>query len=235
VIGMAERARTQAFVAHVVLRVRCGDDDGGRRGEPEHGALERAQPRWIDVFDHLHQHRHIQTGQPVVAVGQRRLEQFDAGTLQLAHPVELQPAGRDLQRPRRYVDGDNALDRLLGQQITDQDAFAAAEVADAAGAARPDRGEHRAAPLLVERCGPLLIGVDRDGVVERLRRSVVHLGQPGEGDRGQLAAVSEVAPGDQRAGRVGGEPGAAGPDQLVDLVVADPVMLRVVENRQQHV
>ena len=69
------------------------------------------------------------------------------------------------------------------------------------------------------------------GVVDRLGRQVVDLGQPGDGGRDEVALVGEVAPGDQLARRVVGQPVAGRPDQLVDLVGRDPVVLGGVEDR----
>ena len=47
--------------------------------------------------------------------------------------------------------------------------------------------------------------------------------------------MSQVAPGDEVALGVVGQPAGAEAHQLVDLVRADPVVLAVVEHRQQHV
>jgi hypothetical protein len=74
-----------------------------------------------------------------------------------------------------------------------------------------------------------------DGIVDRGGRRVVHLGQPGQ-DRGlHPGLVGQVAPGDQVAFGVPGEPAAARADQLVHLVGGHPVVLRVVEHGQEHV
>ena len=50
----------------------------------------------------------------------------------------------------------------------------------------------------------------------------------------QSAVVPEVAPGDELAFGMGGEPGPAAPQQLVDLGIAHPVVLVVVEHGEQH-
>jgi hypothetical protein len=47
--------------------------------------------------------------------------------------------------------------------------------------------------------------------------------------------VRQKTAGDQRTLGVAGQPALAGPDQLVDLVRCDPVVLRVVQHREQHV
>ena len=118
------------------------------------------------------------------------------------------------------------------------DALAAAEVADAPGARRADGREHGAAALLAER--RRLVGLGHDPrafqrVVQVFRLGVVHLGQPRERVPGELPLVRQVAAGDQLLLRVAGQPVAARADQLVHLVGGHPVVLAVVEDRQQHV
>ena len=51
---------------------------------------------------------------------------------------------------------------------------------------------------------------------------------------GEASIVAQVAPGDELSFGVCGQPLAAPPKQFVNLVVADPVVLVVVEYRQQH-
>ena len=51
----------------------------------------------------------------------------------------------------------------------------------------------------------------------------------------EAALVLQVAAGDQLALRVARQPALAVPQQLLDLVVADPVVLVVVEHGDQHV
>jgi len=59
--------------------------------------------------------------------------------------------------------------------------------------------------------------------------------EPRQGVVGQAAPMLQVARGDERALRVRGEPALAVAHQLRDLVVADPVVLVVVQHRDEHV
>ena len=190
------------------------------------------------MLDHLHQHRGVQARQPLVAIGQRRLEDPDPAALLLGHPLQAQPPPGDFQRPRRHVDGDDQLDAAFGEQIPGQQAVTAAEVAHRPCARRTQRGEDRAAPLLGQGHGPVRAVQGEaalDRVVELLGLGVVDLGQPGQRRGGQLPPVGQIPAGDELLVRMGREPAAARADQLVDLVVADPVVLRVVQHGQQHV
>jgi hypothetical protein len=61
------------------------------------------------------------------------------------------------------------------------------------------------------------------------------LGEAGEGEAGEAGAVLEVAGGDGLAFGVVGEPAVAEAQELVDLLVADEVVLVVVEDGQEDV
>ena len=65
----------------------------------EHGPLQRGQPWRVDVLDHLHQHGGVEPGQPVVAVGQRRLEQLAAAPAARPASGPAAAAGRGLAAP----------------------------------------------------------------------------------------------------------------------------------------
>ncbi len=86
-----------------------------------------------------------------------------------------------------------------------------------------------------------LLGEARHPFRHRLRNldvvgiKIVDLGQPPERGPSQRATVPQIALGDQCLLRVPGQPTLPGPDQLVDLVGAHPVVLGVVEHGQQHV
>jgi len=77
------------------------------------------------------------------------------------------------------------------------------------------------------------LGVDR--VVEFRLGHLVRLGEPCQGAANESRAPSQVAPRDQFAVRVFGQPRLARAQQLLDLARVDPVVLRAVEDRQQHV
>ena len=85
------------------------------------------------MLDDFHQHGGVEAGQPVVAVGQRGLEDGQALALAVRQLVQPQVPGGQLQGPGRHVDGHDAGELRLGQQVPGQHAGAAAQVADAAG------------------------------------------------------------------------------------------------------
>src|SRR5262249_60529325 len=58
---------------------------------------------------------------------------------------------------------------------------------------------------------------------------------PGQRGPRELPAVPEVAAGDEVSLGMLAEPGLAAPQELLDLVRPDPVVLRVVEDREEHV
>jgi hypothetical protein len=126
--------------------------------------------------------------------------------------------------------------RLVLEQRSQQLARAAAEIEHAPRAARPQRRDDGAHPLLVQ-AQRLLDGF----LLGRARLLVLVLGRilfrEQLLDRGALqgALVLEVARHDQLAVRVAGEPALPAGKQLLDLVVADPVVLLRVEHRHEHV
>ena len=123
------------------------------------------------------------------------------------------------------------------EQGPDQLAPAAAEV------------DHRSCAELSQGCqdGLTALGVERHslllgpgrllvlGWLDRLLDLVTELGEPGERDPRQRSVPTQVALRDQGLFRVRRQPGAARAQQLVDLVGALPVVLRLVEHRQQYV
>ena len=137
----------------------------------------------------------------------------------------------------RDVDADDLGERRILQQRSDQLAAAAAEIEHPLRAARPEHGHDRAEPLLVQAqrfLDSLLLGL------ARLRRVAVRVGvlvleQPRERLARQRALVLEVAVDDQLALGMPGEPALAAAQQLLHLVVADPVVLLRVEHRHEHV
>ena len=227
----------EALVEHVVLAVRRRHDHRARSGGAEDHALERREPRRVDVLDDLHQHGRVVAGVPLVLVGQRALEQLDALGLALAHPLHLQSSGGVLQRPRRDVAARDAGERRCPDEPLQELAGAAAEVDDRAGTEVEQDLVDGVVPLGVEghalllRLHHLLVLRGLDGLLE----VVTELGEAGERGAREPGAPAEVAPGDQRRLGVIGEPALARAHQLVDLVGALPVVLRLVQHGEQHV
>ncbi len=90
------------------------------------------------------------------------------------------------------------------------------------------------------RCGPgdgllgrLLLGLVLAGLTFRIE--LIFFEQLLQGRPGQVALVLQIASGDQLTGRVVGQPFLTVPQQFLNLVLADPVMLVVVENRDQDI
>ncbi len=81
------------------------------------------------MLDYLHQHGGVQPSQALIAVGQCGLEDLQPGALRLRHGVEVQVTRGEPQRPGRDVGGDDPLDVALGEQVLDQRARTATEVA----------------------------------------------------------------------------------------------------------
>src|SRR6266568_832632 len=100
------------------------------------------------MLDHLDDRRRVEAGQSLVAIGEGRLEQFDTVALAWRQAVEPQPALRDFECGVGDVDADDLLERRLLQQRPQQLAAAAAEVEHPRRAARAQRGDDRAMPLL---------------------------------------------------------------------------------------
>jgi hypothetical protein len=178
------------------------------------------------VLDDLHQDDGVEAGQSFVGVRDRRLQELQAFPLPIRQVVVPQsPLGPD-QRPRRHVGRDQLADHRVLEQFADERALAAADVGDPARAEFPQYAGHGR---------PALHGQRR-----LLRRVVgqfgaVCLGETFQCRVSQVAAVCEVASGDEVLVRVAGEPAVAGPDELLDLVRSDPVVLGVVEDGQHHV
>ncbi len=161
-----------------------------------------------------------------------------AVTPPLRHPVEVQPARRHLQRPVRHVNAQDLAERGVVEEGHDQGALSAAKVRDGGRPGGPQHSHDRTPALrgkgdLPLRC--LFRLTVAHGVVQRFRLRVVGLGEPAHRGQHQVTPVRQVAAGDQVTVRVRGQPAGAGPDQLVHLVGAHPVVLGVVQHRQQHI
>ena len=207
-------------------------------GELEQHALEGGEARRIEMLDHLHHGRGVEAGQALVAVGQRAVEQRDALPLLAAGGPGA--AARARVSSARYETSSPTISRRTAcssSSATQQLALAAAEVEHAPRAALlaaprpPRRGAarcrlHRPLDRLFLAC-VLLLG-RRPG--RRLRRR-----SGGPAPRGQAAADASGSARDQLALGMRGQPALAVAQQLLHLVVADPVVLVVVQHRDQHI
>jgi hypothetical protein len=91
VVAVSESAFRQELEAHVVLRVRRGDEDRAWPRDREYGVFERGQARLVDMLDDLHEHSGVVAGQRRIRVGQCGLAKGDAGACLLRELIELQP------------------------------------------------------------------------------------------------------------------------------------------------
>ncbi|CAM5308936.1 hypothetical protein SVIOM74S_06014 [Streptomyces violarus] len=238
---MPDVAGREALPAHVVLDVRVVTQDRPGPCGTEHGVLQGGQPGQVEVLDHLAEHGGVVPLEPVVGVGERALEELDARGLPLPHAVQLQPAGGDGERAHRHVQSHDLRERRVLEESLHQLALAAAEIEHPGGPGGLEGGGDGLPALYGQRGRPLLgLGLRLDRVVDLLDLAVVGLGQPHQLQPlrrlpGQRPAAREVAAGDQLLLRVAGQPALTGAQQLVDLVGGDPVVLGVVQDREQDV
>ncbi|RPK56768.1 hypothetical protein EES43_23390 [Streptomyces sp. ADI96-02] len=238
---MAHPTGRKRLPAHVVLDVRRGHDHGPRTRRAEHGVLQSGQPGQVQVLDDLAEHGGVASLEPLVRVRERTLLERHPARLALPQPLQLQPPRREGEGAHRHVDADDLGEAHVLEECLHQLALSAAQIEDAARPGGAQRTEDRGAPLLGERNGPLLgVGALVHRVVDAVHVEVVGLGEARQlqglrGPPGEPPAVGEVAPGDQVAFGVSGQPALTGPQQLVHLVGRHPVVLGVVEHRQQDV
>ena len=202
----------------------------------EQNALEAPKSRLVEVFDHLDDGRRIEPGEPLVTVGERRLEELDPLALSWCEPLEPQPALRNLEGGVGDVDADDLQERRLLQQRAQQLAIAAAEVEHPCRAARAQRGNDGAVPLLVQAhrlLDRLLFGRALLDVV--VNRHVFVDEQLLERRARERPLVFQITIHDQLAIGMVRQPTLAAREQLRDLVVADPIVLLRVEHRDQHI
>ena len=196
------------------------------------------KPGRVEVLHDFHNGSDIEPLQPPVPVDQRAVDQLDPGRLPLGEPVELEPVTGRLQGSDRHVHADDLLELLVLEQFPEQFALAAAEVEHPLRTARPDRRKDGPDPLLVQAQGPLqhLFGpVGRPLLVTLRFRRLLLLHQPGEGLAEEAGLELQIATGDLLSLRMVRQPAAPFRQQLLKLILADEVVLGVVEDRDQDV
>ena len=233
-IVVAQAPAVEVLEVGVVLAIRSGEHDRPCADATEYDLGERVESFGVEVLDDLGGRGHIEASQPGVGVGQRALQQLDPLPASLRHRVELETLLGSLQSPYRDVDTHYAGHCGLSDQPFQQASFAASEVDDPSRSDVPHRLEHRVEALLAQagrqfgrslRC--VAFRVEEVGVL-------AGVGQTRQGLPGELAEA-QVPVGDQLGLGMSPEPVAAPPQQLVHLVGTDPVVLGVIEHREQHV
>lgn len=139
-------------------------------------------------------------------------------------------------RPGRNVHADDLGERVVLRELGQQPALAAAEIEDPTDADGAQRREDRPDPLLVK-ADPLL-DLSLLGIVLDLGRLGILLllgDEPAQRFPRQVGLAGEVAAGNELALRVVREPALAAAEQLVDLGLVDPIVLLVVEHRDQEI
>src|SRR5207253_7043023 len=170
---------------------------------------------------------------------QRTVQQADALTLLVREP----PAGAhaellfgDFQRPKRNVHAGDLGELSVREQRLEELPLAAAEIEDTCSAGILQRGDDGRAALLIETQRPLQVGLllDADRPLRSLLRVLLDY-QPLQRGAGEALLMFEIAAGDGLALRMRLEPPRTVPQEFLDLVVADPVVLVIVEDRHEDV
>ncbi len=146
-----------------------------------------------------------------------------------------------MQRPHGHIHSDDLGELPVLEQRTDQLPLSAAQIKHPRRLGRAQLRQDRLPPLYGERYR-FLLGVHLlvHRVVDVLGVRVVRLGQPLQlqsfhGPARQCRAPRQIAADDHPLLRVVLQPALAGPQQLVDLIGRYPVVLGVVQHRQQHI
>ena len=172
---------------------------------------------------------------PIVPVGERTVDQLNPLALARRHRFKMQSFGGTFQGAYRNVQAEQACEASISQERVEQPALAAAEIRDATGAHVVKGSDHLLDALLIEIHRALeacLEGVSAGGTSVGVE--VIVLAQTAQGIASQGSLIAEVAAGDQLALRMRCEPVAGATEELVDLIVADPIVLFAVESRNQY-
>ncbi len=148
---MPELARRERLKDRVVFGVRSGQHDMLRSREFEDDALERGESRRIEVLDDLDDGGCFKAVEPLVAIGQRSLNQLDPTALPFWQLIEPQALLRDFERSPGDIHAEDGLELLLGKEKPQQLAFATAEIEYPLRAGRLDDGQDRLQSLRMQR------------------------------------------------------------------------------------
>ena len=96
--------------------------------EFEDDALEGGEPRCVEMFNDLDDCSGVKTIEPLIAIGQRTLNQLDAAALPFGQLVDSHALLRGFEGPPGNIHSEDRLELLLGQEKAQQLAFAAAKI-----------------------------------------------------------------------------------------------------------
>ena len=235
VILVPKPSRRQRRPLHVVLRVRRRHGDCARTSRLEHHALECAQPRRVEVLDHFHDCCGVESAEPRVAIHERAVHQANAFTLLRRQPVELQARFRQIEYAAGDIHADDLSELVIGEEATQELALAAAEIRT-----REAPEAFTTSNTASRRRSLRLIVFSIDASCSSIFAATIS--SSGCSSAVSLAMASRTSPVDAQVARNDGiarrmtiEPALSVPKQLLDLVVPNPVVLLIVENRNQDV
>ena len=106
-VFVAKLSGGQRLKLHVVLGIRRGHDHGLRTRRLKQHPLERRQPRRIHVLDHFHNRCSVISGQALVAVHERSVNQLQSLFLLGRHALQPQTLSRYFQAAVRNIHSDD--------------------------------------------------------------------------------------------------------------------------------
>ena len=107
-VGMPHFAALKSGEQHIVIADWGGDDDRGWACMRKQRLLEGGQPFCIHMLDDFDYRRRVEALEPIVAIDQRTLQQFDPFALHVRHLVQPQPIAGRCEDARSDLDADDA-------------------------------------------------------------------------------------------------------------------------------
>ncbi len=236
-VWMPKLSGWERFPRHVVFPVRCGQNDCPGPGELEQHPLEGREPGRIEVFYNLNNGGGVKAFQPLVPVHERSVDQLEPVRLHCRQAVNLEPALGHFQGADRDIQAHDLIKLSVLEQFSDQLAFTTPKVQNSFGPTCSQRSHDGSEPLLIEAEGLFqnLLGFLFRPVVFFGFCGFLFLNEAGQRQSVETRLELQVTPGDLFLLGVVGKPAFALGKQFLHFVVANPVMLPVVENGNQDV
>src|SRR5262249_11996600 len=130
-VGMPELSGRQRRPFHVVFSIRRRQSHESWLRRLKQHALEGAKARRIEVLDHFHYGRCVESSQTHVAVHQRAVQKAYALALFRRKAIQLEPRLGLVQHTDGDVHSHDLGELRIGQQPAKKLAFAATEIEDA--------------------------------------------------------------------------------------------------------